>query len=689
MIGSLTYRQLLILAGINLVLLFLVLAPVIVDATSPSEGSKEEDTWGVAAAIGNIILNIAGFFTWIGGSLLDESLDWFVMQFGSLIISSGFGASINAGWEIVRDIANLAFVFGFIYIGIMMIFNPDDNQTKRFLSRIIIGALLINFSLYFTQVVIDVANVFAVEIYTQIKQDASGASSGIAAAYMDKIGLATIYNSEGAVDALKSVLTEQGNVGFYMGAAALLVVAGFVFAAGAFMLISRFVVLIFVMIGSPILFAATVFPQTERHAKELWNTLFSYAFFAPIFLLCVWFSLKVMEQSQQVFGLGGETHFKALASGDPGNFTMIVMFVMAIFFLILSLKIAKNFSVYGADQAIKVGVSWRKKAQGFAGRNTIGRFAARVAKNVEDSRTSEDSVERFNARLADLTGATAIAKRGAQAKFGGEMSRDDAISSTQQREKRDTQNAEIVEFKEKVRAGLKKGATPDEKFEMEKALQSASMADFKKLDEDQQVKAAQYLSDAEFQSVLKDDEYTEDQKEKVKEARKEAIRNKFVDPKNPDSRDLITKASTDQIELLGAEFFDKVENALFLSSTQMDELSKRMSESEFKKVKDARDRAFLTIAQGAQIAGKDINFILNKKAGEIARLSDDVVKELGARLPTSALAKMVQDDTKNKIVQANIRRKVQNFISANPTNPQARNADQWLNNSPLGVQFGR
>ncbi len=339
----------------------------------------------VGNGLGTIILTIGASFAWLGGQLLDVTVAKLIIGFGSTIQGSVSDA-IAISWGVIRDFSNLAFIFGFIWIGIKTIIDYQDANTKKMLASLIIAALLINFSLFFTQVIVDVSNVFAVNIYNTLSVSAFGANKGIAANYMDAMGIATVYNSSNGFS------INEGNFAFYTMSTIFLMIAGFTFASGAILLISRFVALIFIMIFSPVLFAATVFPQTKNFASSLWRKLFSYAFFAPLYLLLILVSFKIVESIASSGQLGGGTFSDALSSSKTTNFSIILTFVIIIMFLILSLKVAESLSVKGGSQTLKIGRSMRGYGQRVAGgatagmaarlgRSTVGRGAAALSSN--------------------------------------------------------------------------------------------------------------------------------------------------------------------------------------------------------------------------------------------------------------------------------------------------------------------
>lgn len=340
-------------------------------------------------ALGYIMITVASFFTGVGGFLLDTTIEKLVLGMGALVNGNSLGSAINSSWSLIRDISNLAFIFGFIFIGIRTIIDPESAATKRFLAKIIVGALLINFSLFFVKVIIDAANFTSVKIYeAMVTGDGS-----IAETISNKLGIVTFFNIKNAED-LTAAMKGNGMT-FYIMASIFMITAGFVFAASALMLIVRFVTLIFIMIGSPILFAATVFPQTEHYAQELWKKLLSSAFYAPIFLLLTFISITLIGS----LNLGtGDLAAGIRQPAVDGNFGVVLQFIVIIFVMIQALLIANKSSLAGADMVTSktktlIGASTAglaMRAGAYAGRNTAGRFA----NHVSDSEGLKDSASK-------------------------------------------------------------------------------------------------------------------------------------------------------------------------------------------------------------------------------------------------------------------------------------------------------
>ena len=369
------------------------------DKTTKGDSSGPDAFTTVMMWLGNALLGIGAFFAWVTGNFLDKILKELVFNMGGLINDGGIGIAIDAAWKVVRDLCNLAFIFGFIFLGIRTIIDPESSSVKRTLSQIIIGAFLINFSLYMAKFIIDFSNFAAYSIYNAM---VSGGSS-ISSLMFDLLGVSTFYSTGNVnVDQFAAV-TGGGMFAFYIMGLLLLLVAAFIFLASAILLVVRFVFLVFLMIGSPVLFAATVFPKTAGYASMLWGKLFSYSFFAPLYLLLTLISMMMLKGFVGVMSDGQQF---ASAFTDPNAqmdaFGVVVSFVVVSFFLIESLLISQKLGVAGADKAIGIGKNLRDQGRkmvgsatvgvaAYAGRNTVGRVSSRLERSTGFQRWAGNS----------------------------------------------------------------------------------------------------------------------------------------------------------------------------------------------------------------------------------------------------------------------------------------------------------
>jgi hypothetical protein len=125
------------------------------------------------------------------GMIFDKMLD---LSIDSKFVNQPF---IDSAWGTIRDFSNMLFIFILLYTGIMTIFGAAN--WRKVILQVVFIALIINFSLFFTKVVIDAGNILAVGVRSAIASGAS-ISEGIAAGFQPQkfASLATQGDSSGA-----------------------------------------------------------------------------------------------------------------------------------------------------------------------------------------------------------------------------------------------------------------------------------------------------------------------------------------------------------------------------------------------------------------------------------------------------------------------------------------------------------
>ena len=515
-------------------------------ATTPTDRNPNTLFGTVAEGLGNTVLSTAAVITWVGGNILEFAVDNLVFGMGGLINEEGFGGAIDLTWKVIRDICNLVFIFGFIYTGIRTIIDPESAETKRFVAQIIIAALLINFSLFFTKIIIDFTNFTAIQLYQTVIGNTF--DNDISTKFANLLGLSGFYNSPDGKSLAQ--LTNGGSLWYFIMGSIMLLVAGFVLAAGGILLVVRFVALIFIMIFSPILFAASVFPQTEEYSSKLWHQLLSYAFFAPLFLLLLLISLTVLDKSKEVLGIGA-TISNALQNSSHDSFEVILNFVIVIMFLIFSLKSAQHLGVAGGEMAVHMGDHLRKNVQGAIGRNTVGAGSRALLHGYEhmNAKFRETKFGKFTQTKTGkvLRGALDVATMGVtsvlddrtiqhtlhageNAKFGSHYSNEDNHKHEEEQNKRigrinqeHKREDDIKHVTKKVEAGI--APSDVELEEMIKAIKGLTTDQMKDMDmkiltnED----VAVHLSIKQIDELEKSGKYSDAEITKIKDTKKKGL----------------------------------------------------------------------------------------------------------------------------------------------------------------------
>src|SRR3989344_7156265 len=152
-----------------------------------------------AVAVG--ILTLMSFITGIAGYFLN-----FVLQYTIVDMQTNLSGltGINIAWKVMRDLMNMAFIFLLVYEGIKMIIGlSDTTKVKKFISMIVLASLLVNFSLFFTKVLIDASNVVTIGFYKAVLGPPTVPPTegyGLSSPIMKALGLTSVYNQKGEAD---------------------------------------------------------------------------------------------------------------------------------------------------------------------------------------------------------------------------------------------------------------------------------------------------------------------------------------------------------------------------------------------------------------------------------------------------------------------------------------------------------
>ncbi|MCR4283996.1 MAG: type IV secretion system protein [Parcubacteria group bacterium] len=353
--------------------------------TSPGEwiGGKLME---LLVNIANIIMWMASLVVWVAGLFFDLTLKISIIDFHSYANMAG----ITTGWTIARDTINIFFIFILLYIAIATILQIAGYGIKDLLVKVIIIALLVNFSGVVTKVVIDASNVVAVEFYSKITAEA-----GISSVLMQGLKLQTVYKSYDKPDiaadptALGVPGGEQMSMGGViigaLGGTLLMLVTSFVLFAAGILFSIRTITLLFLIILAPLAFAGMILPATSSHSKKWWSTLFSQSFFAPAYMFMIYIVVKMISENNLATAIGMKEGAGVMDFMFKGSINTLVYFIILIGLMIGSLIVASKMGAVGSSTMMKWGTTARKWGQGKAGKIALSsarRATGGIAENI-------------------------------------------------------------------------------------------------------------------------------------------------------------------------------------------------------------------------------------------------------------------------------------------------------------------
>lgn len=351
---------------------------------------------------------------------------------------------IKSSWLIFRNLANVGIIFTILFIAIKTILRMDGFDQKFLLGKVIIAALLINFSFLFGSIVIDVSNVMALEIYKKVAAVTNGDQQGDKAklgSFMYEHAKPAFFQSAIAKDSdpntekifdesfqgssgeqskflnfLKDASLWSVNVslGYIMGTIANLVLA-VVLYIGIFMIYARVIILLFLLVVSPLAFAGMILPSTQKHHKEWWESLVGQSFFLPAFLLFILVGVKIVEKLPEQQGVVTSSDHLQLGSiaSYAEIFTPVVFkYLMIIGIFAAALMAAKRVQGMGSAAVGKISASITSATGGavsaggaWLGRNTVGAGA-----NLAADKFSKTGFAQTRAGMAILDSMKGVAK---------------------------------------------------------------------------------------------------------------------------------------------------------------------------------------------------------------------------------------------------------------------------------------
>lgn len=341
-------------------------------------------------------LKLVAFLLWLAAWFFNFTLGY-SLNIGNFLKDVPI---VNIGWKIARDVANICFIFILLYIAINTILQTKSADTKKLLIRVIIVAILLNFSLFFAKVVIDTSNILALQFYgkmggTNVTTLSSFATSnrdqGIAQQFVKGLGVLSLYQS--GDDGNVAPITQGANLlAITAGGAVLLLVTAFVFIAGAILFIIRTIVLIFLMILAPLAFLSMILPKTEQYWNQWLSALINQSFFATIYMALLYIVIAIVKgdypgaQNTAIGDIAKTTtgegrSLGSLLMGSPDSIGVLYTFVILIGLMLGSLYVAKMLGAHGGDFARNMAGKATFGAASWMGRQSAGRLAQMASKS--------------------------------------------------------------------------------------------------------------------------------------------------------------------------------------------------------------------------------------------------------------------------------------------------------------------
>ena len=297
------------------------------------------------------------FISWIVYGIvivIGELIGLFV---GLFLVIIKYNTFINAepviiGWEIIRDICNMGFVIVLLIIAIASILQIQTYHYRTWLPKLILMAILINFSKLICGILIDASQIITLTFASGIQQIGAGN-------FMDALGINHLLNMNfGAeieknkeVAALSAVdaLSIMGTIFLTLIVALIALV---VIAAITLIFIIRIVVLWILIILSPFAYLFSASPLGHQYASQWWQKFSQWVIVGPVMLFFIWLSLLTIKNlTSGMFSTMAGGAVPTVGLAEIGSPETMGAFILACVMLMASLIVAQQLGGYAGKIA--------------------------------------------------------------------------------------------------------------------------------------------------------------------------------------------------------------------------------------------------------------------------------------------------------------------------------------------------
>lgn len=254
------------------------------------------EQWAATAVAGLLSAIISGLASIVG---LIISVFVYLAQYNGFIDAP----AVVKGWKVVRDVSNMFFVLIFLLIAFATILRVEAYNYKKHLPKLVLMAVLINFSKTICGLFIDFSQVIMLTFVNGFKDIGEGS-------LVHMFGLTEIFEikeGSGEIDFFALV-------GAYLLGVLYMIIALVVVAAMTVSLVMRIVMLWIYVVLSPLAYILSAFPGGQSYSQQWWSRFSKELITGPVLAFFVWLSFVSMTHTSS-----GAEALKMEKLDDEGN----------------------------------------------------------------------------------------------------------------------------------------------------------------------------------------------------------------------------------------------------------------------------------------------------------------------------------------------------------------------------------
>ncbi|MDP3881030.1 MAG: hypothetical protein Q8Q32_02520 [bacterium] len=313
---------------------------------------------------------------------------------------------VTIGFGLTLSFTNVLFILAIIIMAFATILHFDKWSAKTMLKRLIIAAILVNFSFFIAGFILDTTNVFTgvfSEAFDERELGKALNPQQIILAFGTKVDYikysdGTSVSGEAADRALKDVqagavdkkiielqtpLNEDDWTQFFkifqgllLAVVLTLLLTISLLAVGIMVLVRSFYIG-FLLILMPIIWPISVMPVLKERWDQWWAAFMKWAIYLPTVSFFIWLAVRSTQVMNNLGADGVYSEIKVLAGGSTFAYlTLMVFNVLFIVGLIIGgLVVSKKFSLFGSAAGLMAAGWIGSKVKG--GSKKAGKYALR------------------------------------------------------------------------------------------------------------------------------------------------------------------------------------------------------------------------------------------------------------------------------------------------------------------------
>jgi len=334
---------------------------------------------GVVITIFGILVGIIGFVSAVFFEIAVKIANWVITsvvmgvpltQLTTTTTINGVTTTIptfvGAGWTLTRDLANMFFILVLVFIAIATILRIRDYEAKKALPRLIIMALLINFSPVIVGIIVDFFNILMNFFLSSITSTMLGWGNifGNLSNYFGQLMSGSTAADQGRTVAYGIALT-----GFYLFGALIFVLIAIIF-------LFRVIAIWTLVILAPIAFWGYILPATKGWWSIWWKQLLQWSFIGLILAFFLYLASSLLSFSTAALSL----------PTDLGSLSQALPPLISLVFLLIGIMFGMQSSAVGANMIIgwakKPGAMMAEKVKSLSERRIAGPATGEMAKTI-------------------------------------------------------------------------------------------------------------------------------------------------------------------------------------------------------------------------------------------------------------------------------------------------------------------